>query len=224
MPAALARLSLALLALVGGLRAILDPGSVTLPVGVHVAIGWSFAVAGFTAWALRPQLRMGRLMMLAGAVWFGRDLDAVGAGRLADLSLNVFLALVAHQLIVFPDGRAHGRRDRTLLVAAYALAVGGYVVSELVQATNDVLAGLAIMLVLAILFALVDRWRVSTPRARRAVVPLLWAGPPVLVVAAATILRDYLDVDLPLLDRAQLVYVAIPLAFLAGVLRVQLRR
>ena len=148
----------------------------------------------------------------------------MGAGWLGDLSLNVFLALVAHQLIVFPDGRAQRRRERTLVVAAYALAIGGYAVSELVEATNDVLAGLAIVLVIATLFAFVDRWRTASPPARRALVPLLWAGPPVLVVAAATILRDYLDVDLPILDRAQLVYVALPLAFLAGVLRVQLRR
>jgi DNA-binding CsgD family transcriptional regulator len=224
MPAALARVSLALLALAGGLRAMLDPGSVTLPVGVHVAVGWSFAAAGFIAWVLRPQLRMGRLMMLAGAVWFGRDLDAVGAGRLADLSLNVFLALVAHQLVVFPDGRAARRSQRVLIVAAYVLAVGGYALSELVEATGDVLGVLAIVLVIAILFAFVDRWQAATPPARRALVPLVWAGPPVLIVAAATILRDYLDVEVPVLDRAQLVYIAIPLAFLSGVLRVQLRR
>jgi DNA-binding CsgD family transcriptional regulator len=93
-----------------------------------------------------------------------------------------------------------------------------------VEATNDPISVLAIVVLLAIVFVVVERWRTATPAGRRALAPLLWAGPPVLVVAAVSIARDYLDVSLSsggdtALDWAQLVYTAIPLAFLAGVLR-----
>src|SRR5207245_7013579 len=60
----------------------------------------------------RGQLAAGRicaglLMMLTGAVWFCRDFDWFGwdaANRFSDVSLTVFLALIAHQVLVFPDG------------------------------------------------------------------------------------------------------------------------
>ena len=46
-------------------------------------------------------------MTLSGIVWFGRDFDWFGS-RLADhtseLSQNVFLALLAHEIIVFLTG------------------------------------------------------------------------------------------------------------------------
>jgi DNA-binding CsgD family transcriptional regulator len=57
-------------------------------------------------------------------------------------------------------------------------------------------------------------------------VPLIWAGPPVLVVVTVAIAHDYLDASVSdtAVDWLQLVYTAIPAAFLAGLLRVQLQR
>jgi DNA-binding CsgD family transcriptional regulator len=171
-------------------------------------------------------------MMLTGIVWFGRDLDWWDGAlprHLAGLSQNVFLALVAHQVIVFPSGAASSALERVLVRTAYALAVGGYVLSELVEATNDVLAVAGILVLVAILYVVVERWRAATAPGRRALAPLVWAGPPVLVVAAVSIARDYLDVSFSAagdraVDWAQLVYIGIPLAFLAGVLRTTLHR
>jgi len=107
----MARLALAALGVVLGLFAIgiaiRDPDALTLPTPVHVAIGWSFIAAGFVAWRQRPENRMGLLMTLAGITWSGRDLDwfdAPAAEHASELSLSLFLALVAHQLIVFPHG------------------------------------------------------------------------------------------------------------------------
>jgi len=207
--------------------AIWRPGTLETPVGVHVAIGWSFAAAGYVAWRQRPANRTGLLMLLTGVVWFGRDfawLDGAVVHHLSDLSQNVFLALVAHQAIVFPYGVARSRLERALVRSAYVLAFGGYLVSELVEATNDLLSLLAIVLLGATIFTVVERWRTADTVERRLVAPILWAGPPVLVVAAASIARDYLDLSLSdagdtALDRAQLVYCALPAAFLAGVLR-----
>jgi hypothetical protein len=212
--------------------AIWEPGAVALPIAVHVAIGWSFVAAGFAASARRPENRTGLLMMLTGIVWFGRDFDWLDADiwtRLDELSQNLFLALIAHQVVVFPRGRARTRLERGLVGSAYALALGGYVLSEVAPATNEVLAGIGIVLAVVILFVVVERWTTATAPERRALEPVLWAGPPVLVVVAVSIARDYIGVSLSdagdtALDWAQLIYTAIPLAFLVGVLRTRLQR
>jgi DNA-binding CsgD family transcriptional regulator len=195
---------------------------------VHVAIGLSFVGAGLVAWRRRPANRSGLLMVLTGIAWFGRDLDELGGSvltNLSDLSLNLFLALLAHQVIVFPRGAARSPLERRLVRAAYALAVGGYVLSELVEATNDALSAVGIVMLVAIVFVVVERWRTASPPGRRVMAPVLWAGPPVLVVAAASVARDYLEVASgeTALDWAELVYMAIPLAFLAGLLRDELQ-
>src|SRR4051794_12185532 len=78
-----ARLALAALGAALGLYAVAleirEPGVLTLPVPVHLAIGWSFLVAGLLAWGQRPENRLGLLMMLSGIVWFGRDFDWFGS-------------------------------------------------------------------------------------------------------------------------------------------------
>jgi DNA-binding NarL/FixJ family response regulator len=176
--------------------------------------------------------RTGLLMMLTGIVWFGRDFDWLDADawtRLNELSQNVFLALIAHQVVVFPRGRTRTRLERVLVGSAYTLALGGYVLSEVAPATNEVLAGIGIVLAVVILFVVVERWTTATAPERRALEPVLWAGPPVLVVVAVSIARDYIGVSLSdagdtAVDWAQLIYTAIPLAFLVGVLRTRLQR
>jgi DNA-binding CsgD family transcriptional regulator len=204
------------------------PAALLLPIPVEIAVGASFIGAGVAAWYLRPANRMGVLMILAGVAWFGRDLARASgetSNRVGELSLNLFLALVAHQVIVFPSGAPRSGRGRVLIISAYALAVGGYVVSELLPSTNDALAALAIPLLALIIFDLVESWLAATPPARRALQPILWAGPPVLVVAALAVAHDYLDIGSSgAIDWLKLVYIALPLAFLIGVLRTTLQR
>jgi DNA-binding CsgD family transcriptional regulator len=212
--------------------AIWKPGELTLPVAVHVAIGWSFVAAGLVAWARRPENRTGLLMTLTGVVWFGRDFDSFGfspATRLSELSQNLFLALLAHQVVVFPDGVTRSRRERVLVAAIYLLAVPGYAVSEIGPTVNDVLSALGIVLAIAAVAIVVDRWRSASAPRRRALEPLLWAGPPALAVVAASIAKDYLDLSVSatgdaVLDWCALAYTLIPAAFLAGLLRTRLHR
>ena len=149
--------------------AIQEPEALTLPAPVHVAIGWSFVLAGSIAWRQRPENRMGLLMTLAGIVWFGRDLDWLDsalADHASELSLNLFLALVAHQLIVFPSGFARSRAERRLVAAVYALAVLGYVPSELSETANTFLSVLGIALAVAVVY--VDRPALARGGCRRA--------------------------------------------------------
>jgi DNA-binding CsgD family transcriptional regulator len=166
-------------------------------------------------------------MLLSGVTWFGRDWARWQAAipiRVGELSLNVFLALIAHQVIVFPYGVARTRLERGLIGATYALALGGYVLSEIFPSLNDPLAALAIPLIVLIIFVVVQRWLGATPPERRALEPILWAGPIALIVAAASIAHDYLDVgQSSAMDWLKLAYIAIPIAFLLGVLRTRLQ-
>jgi DNA-binding CsgD family transcriptional regulator len=204
------------------------PASLLLPIPVDVAVGATFLATGSVAWRRRPENRTGLLMVLSGLAWFCRDFarwDADIPTRLGELSLNVFLALIAHQVIVFPYGVARTPLERRLVAATYSLAIGGYVLSEIFPATNDPLAALAIPLIVLIIFIVVQRWLMATPPERRALEPILWAGPLALTVAAASIAHDYLDVgQSSAVDWLKLAYIAIPIAFLIGVLRTRLQR
>src|SRR6476619_1520323 len=160
----MARLVLAALGVALGLFAIgiaiREPDALTLPAPVHVAIGWSFVAAGFVAWRERPENRMGLLMTLTGIVWFGRDLDwfdSAVAQHASELSLNLFLALVAHELVVFPEGTARSRRERMLVLAIYGLAVLGYAPSEVSDIANGVLSAVGIVLASLVLILIVKR-------------------------------------------------------------------
>ena len=54
----------------------------------------------------RPDNRTGLLMSVAGLVWFGRDFDWFGGDatrHLDALAGNLFVAMMAHLLVVFPD-------------------------------------------------------------------------------------------------------------------------
>ena len=229
--AALAALGLALGAYAIGLS-IWEPGVLTLPAPVHVAIGWSFVAGGLVAWRQRRENRLGVLMTLTGIVWFGRDFDWFGswtANHASELSQNLFLALLAHQVVVFPYGVTRSRLERVLAGAAYALAILAYPPSEASNRANTVLSAIAILLVPAIVYVVVARWLAATAAERRALQPLVIVGPPVLVVVAVSIARDYIGVSLShtgdeIVDWLALVYTAIPLAFLTGVLRTSLRR
>jgi DNA-binding NarL/FixJ family response regulator len=228
---ALAALGAALGAYAIGL-AIWKPGELTLPVSVHVAIGWSFVAGGLVAWRQRPENRLGLLMTLTGIVWFGRDFDSFGvsaANRLSELSLNVFLALIAHQVIVFPHGFARSRAERWLVVAVYALALLGYAPSEVSDTANTLFSAFGICLAVAIVYLVVGRWLRADSAERRALQPLVILGPLVLIVAAASLAHDYIGVTLSstgdeVLRWCAIVYAALPSAFLLGVLRTQLRR
>ena len=147
--------------------AIWEPGVLTLPLPVHLAIGWSFLVAGLVAWEQRPENRLGLLMTLSGIVWFGRDFDWFGswtADHASELSQNLFLALLVHEIVVFPYGVTRSRLERWLVIAAYALALLAYPPSELSDTANTALSAVAIALVPLAIYVVIDRWLKADPR------------------------------------------------------------
>ena len=187
------------------------------PIPVVIAVGAAFLAAGAVAWRRRPENRTGLLLVLSGVSWF-----LISAG---EFFINLFLALIVHQVVVFPYGTARSRLERAIIWSGYALAVGGYILSEIFPTTNDALAALAIPIMVAVLFLVVRRWLKASPAARRALEPIVWVGPPVLIVAIVSVLHDYLDVGTSTaIDWLKLIYVGIPLAFLAGLLRTTVQR
>jgi DNA-binding CsgD family transcriptional regulator len=232
-----------------------DPFS-PLPVVVGAAVGCAFVAAGTVARLRRPENGTGMLLFLAGVAWLVSGLvnaDASLPDLLNDVAFNLFLAVVAHLLVIYPYGRVRLRRERILVGAAYGFAIGNYLVGNLFRdptldgcgdcprnlllvhgdhglntVANVVPQLLAIVLGCTILAHLVTRRRGATAAARRALEPISWTGSAAIVVAVLWLARD---ADVPpashlgtALDWAALAYAAIPLAFLGGLLRTRLRR
>jgi signal transduction histidine kinase len=206
------------------------PDALTLPAPVHVAIGWSFVGAGTVALVRRPDNRVGQLMGMAGLVWFGRDFDWTGTAATDHLDAvtgNLFVALVAHLLVVFPDGVARPARRRMLVAAAYLLATVGYLLSLSGDTANTVVDVAALAVAVGVLFDVALRWRSASPPARKVLLPVAVAVPLVLAVITVMLVADTGNQTRSMregLHWAALVFIALPAAFLIGLLRARLHR
>ncbi|WP_313896577.1 histidine kinase [Streptomyces sp. GC420] len=104
-------------------------GASTADVVRDLAVGWSFAGAGLVAWWRRPANRTGPLMLAEGLTWFLGNLQGTSVPLLFAVgawweALN--MAVLAHLLLAFPDGRLGTRFARSVVTAGYGLtAVGG---------------------------------------------------------------------------------------------------
>ncbi|MEV7087646.1 histidine kinase [Streptomyces sp. NPDC093085] len=94
-----------------------------------LSVGWAYAGAGIVALWRRPANRTGVLLLAEGVTWFVGNLQGFGQPVVFALgawgeALN--LAVLAHLLLAFPEGRVTGARERRTVTAGYALAaVGG---------------------------------------------------------------------------------------------------
>jgi len=86
----------------------------------------SYVFGGLVAWWRRPASRLGPLMIVAGFVmfvttfaWSENDV-AYTFGQALDLVPPV---LFLHVFLAFPEGRLHGRVERTLVATAYVTAI-----------------------------------------------------------------------------------------------------
>jgi signal transduction histidine kinase len=91
-----------------------------------VAVGWSFVLAGTTAWLRRPANRLGPLMLAAGVAYLARQLRYSEDALLFTVFFllgDLCFALAGHAILAYPSGRVAGRWPRTLLFAGYATVV-----------------------------------------------------------------------------------------------------
>jgi PAS domain S-box-containing protein len=215
--------------------------------------GLAFVGAGLVAWARRPDNRTGLLLVLTGFSWFVGALEASNEAvpytlgvALSSLPLVFFAWLV----LAYPSGELHGALDRTLVGVTAVLVllaqpafylfddqreVCGSCPDDLLLVTRHeglasgieiVFRSIAVALVVVGLFVLGRRWLRATPALRRALTPVL--GTSVVAIGVLTvILVGELFVD-RVSSALEWVLVssllAVPLAFLYGLLRTRLAR
>jgi signal transduction histidine kinase len=222
--------------------------SEAVDVAVELAAGWSFVGAGIVAWARRPANPIGRLLVAVGFAWFVNQLAAVPTAWMATVCQalsSAYLALLAHLLLAFPTGRLTSRAARVITAGAYLDAVGLQVVWLLVAppceecASNlllvapnlslareieDVQIVAAVVLTVALMAVLLQRWHIASVAARRMLTPIVIASSVAAVMLVVMLVNDRFVLGLDrAVSRLYMVTLAcVPLAFLAGLLRTRL--
>ncbi len=220
-------------------------------VAYELGVGVLFVTAGTLGWTRRPESAIGRLLTVAGLAWLSARV-LLGVGR-SSLSFTVALVLVllpiaflAHLAVAFPTGRLSSRFERLVVVASYVVILAGVSTIDtsgcrkcphnLLAIDND--AGLAraahdtvivsTLAVIAVFCAvLVAHWRGGTTAARWVLAPVLPTALTYAGVSGAELLGE---LGVPIGQGRGWVWAehvtlgAVPVAFLAGLLRSRLAR
>jgi len=246
--AGLAVLALALLGISARLAVV--GGGPLYQVGKELLVGALFVIAGLAGWARRPDSRTGPLMAAAGLVWLlARVFIWSGTGSFVftvGLILVVTpIALIAHMAVGFPGGRISSKLERAIVVSAYLVILAGVGFLD-VGACPDCPANLllvgpggigrwaetaievaTLLSIAAFVATLARHWLRGTPATRRMLVPVL---PTASLYAAISATFVLVELGLPLRPVKSwetveyIAILAVPLAFLAGLLRSRLAR
>jgi signal transduction histidine kinase len=179
------------------------------------AITTGFLGAGLFAWAMRPDNRIGPLMVAVAFSWVVSDLVFANSELLFSLGSmlgQIFIAVTVHLLLVFPTGRFESRLDRLTAGGAY-LAAGVLYVAAFTFADPETFEcldcpGNAFLIsddkplsdvflfathvtfaavALGVVVSLVGRWARATPVQRRALTAVLFAGAALAVLLFAAV-------------------------------------
>ena len=95
---------------------------------VELAAGWGLVVAGLLFWHLRPGIATGPLAVAAGFAWFASDWVGWEGGpalvrSVGMLVAGLWLALLVHAVLAFPQGRLQSLPARLLVATVYVDAV-----------------------------------------------------------------------------------------------------
>ncbi len=219
-----------------------------------LTLGWSFAGAGIFAWWRRPENRIGPLMTLVGFLWFLGALSSSDAALPYTLGLllgSLWIGALVHMLVAFPTGRVEPGIERAVVILGWAASIVSPLLAVLVTAkpnncrdcpdnlllvwdsdtasTVVEAVGLLVTVVLlvALGFVLIRRWRAFGKVQRRALAPVAWTGAAVAVVGVASVVPLLLGADQvsEVADAVLIVVItAVPFAFLVGLMRSSLSR
>ncbi len=208
-------------------------------------VGLSFIAAGLTTWWRWPANRLGPLMVAGGASWYLTNLQDLGNPVLYALGywLTYFgLVVFTHAALVYPEGRLTRRLDRIVLIADYAVYLGLQGTRYLLEgdhgpvgprpAPGSTLGDLISLngVVFAVLVGglMLHRWRVASPPARRVHAPVWLAVLASTLVLLCAVLASLLDLPQTVQSMLMIGYglclVAMPFAFLSGLVRARLAR
>lgn len=213
----------------------------------RVVVGLSFVAVGLIAMSQRRRRRIGLLMVAVGLTWFIYDVGWVYEPltyTIGTLGAGLYQPILAHLTVVFPSGHLRSQVDRIVVVGTYGLyglaSLGTQVLwdprdsgcpcpanllllhrdANLHSIAEQASGALLIAATAAVLAVLVWHWRRSGLSGRRALTPVLVSSIPIagLVLATTIVGENFLP---PL---AVLALTALPLGFLAGLLRLRLER
>ena len=218
----------------------------------RVIEGSVWIVTGLIAWWRVPGNRIGPLATAFGFVDVASLLywDAALPFALAPIVGAFIFAIGVHLFLAFPTGRLQTRTDRAVVAFAYVatviLAPAGAMFRETLPgcadcptnllfvadipalaAAIDVVATLIAVGLLLVTIALVIRnWRGASPESRLALDPVLGVSGLATVSLLATVVAQGLGLDgaVAALGALDALFVLIPIAFLAGLLRLRLHR
>jgi signal transduction histidine kinase/PAS domain-containing protein len=216
--------------------------------------GWSFIAAGLIARTRQPLNRTGLLLIAVGFWWLVSSLAASNDSKLWTLGVAISAiaaGFLVHLLLAYPSGRLESQWERGVVATGYVLVALGNLPFLLVDPTpvhgcddcptsvvlvseNDTAGSvltvlvqtLAVVFLLAVVATLFDRWRRSSPPARRGLTPVLLAGAITLVLFAIMVGTESLWPRLASAAgwAASVAFIGIPFLFLWGLLQSRLAR
>jgi signal transduction histidine kinase len=217
----------------------------------HLGVGVAWIAAGLAVGWRRLDSRLGLLITAVGVVWLLRAVDWWTGDLQFTFVIwvwDLYAALIVYVVLAFPGGRLTNRLDRNVVVGTLiAVAVIAnitelfsdpregcgdcprnltlvYPSDSLADATDLFADAIGAIIAGVILVLLVRRWRDASAAGRRVLAPVLWISVVAAAVFVATnLLRDP-DSNTALNWAFALAFGAIPLGFLAGLLRTQLHR
>ncbi len=235
------------------LVALADLGSPRVAIVIAVLAGLSFTIAGAFAAATRPENRTGAQMLAVGLLWSLGALQVTNTSltfTVGYLLSGVAFVAFAHLILSYPTGRLY-RNDRWLVWAVLALVVAGpllvtlfdptpipacddcprsaFLVEDspgLARAAGIFLALGAAAIGAAFIVRLVRRYRAATPPLRRVIGPVyLFTLVSLVALVASSLIATVSASAGFVVDLAALASLALmPVAFVAGVLRIRLAR
>jgi signal transduction histidine kinase len=221
-----------------------------------LVIGFGFVGAGLFAWYRSPENRTGMLMVAIGFAWYLSLLERTEPALLYSVGFllaNLYIAPAVHLLLGYPSGRLRNRADRALVAFTYAVCTVGFLPVVLFltpakygcvgcpenlflveahasfgQGWLDVLSVCGVVVPLAVVVRLVQRWRGASRPMRRAVTPVFLAGAALMVTLAtllAIVLLDGSEDAADVFFYSSLPALAlVPYLFLAGLARGRMLR
>jgi signal transduction histidine kinase len=181
-------------------------------------VGVSLLGCGLASWRVRPENRIGRIMVFTGFAWFAVQLVEATPAWLNTIGLAVqsmWVIGLVWLLLSFPSGRLTGRLDRALVAVGALAAVGLQLLAmldgnkaglrcpgcanNLLQVVHENHHALGLLdlqrlvgapLIVIVIALLVARWLRAGAAQRREVVPVLVAGCATLVALGGTVVLD----------------------------------